>query len=322
MADVEPLFPSCVIVRCRDSDEWREERRRGVGGSDVAAILGLSRYSSPYQVWLDKVEGIHDDISGKPSVEWGNILEPVIADHYAGMHPDTDVIEPDYMLRSKERPWAQASLDRVIRDPELGWGVLEIKTAGFRRADDWDDGVPVYYQTQVQHYMDVAGVKFADVAVLIGGQDYREYRVMRDEEDAETIRRAVDSFWHDHVEAGLPPDVGVTDSPSVFAAHDHGSGEYVQSDTTPTLVSRYLLAVDEKHHADDEVKRWGAKVREAIGDSDGIACPDGRMTWRRYERSTFDRRAFDRDHPGETDSYMTSKQVDGGLVWRPARGEK
>lgn len=322
MAEVEPLFPSCEIVRCRDSDEWREERRRGVGGSDVAAILGLSHYSSPYQVWLDKVEGIHDDISDKPSVEWGNILEPVIADHYAGTHPDTDVIEPDYMLRSKERPWAQASLDRVIRDPELGWGVLEIKTAGFRRADDWDDGVPVYYQTQVQHYMDVAGVKFADVAVLIGGQDYREYRVMRDEEDAETIRSAVDSFWHDHVEAGLPPEVGVTDSPSVFAAHDHGSGEYVQSDTTPTLVSRYLLAVDEKHRADDEVKRWGAKVREAIGDSDGIVCPDGRMTWRRYERSTFDRAAFDRDHPGETDSYMTSKQVDGGLVWRPARGEK
>ena len=189
------------LVRCDSDEAWREERRKGIGGSDVAAIMGLSAYRTPYQVWLDKVQGVHDDISDKPAVVWGNILEHIIGEYYAQEHPDRTVRRVNGMMRSIARPWAQASLDYEVRDPELGWGILEIKTAGWRREDDWADGVPVYYQTQVAHYLSVSGRPFADVAVLIAGQDYREYRVMRDEEDIETVNRAVDEFWHGNVGA-------------------------------------------------------------------------------------------------------------------------
>lgn len=309
------------LVRCESNEAWLEERRKGVGGSDVAAIMGLSAYSTPYQVWLSKTLGVDEDISGKPAVQWGNILEPVIGEHYASEHPDRTVRRVNAIARSIARPWAQASIDYEVRDPELGWGVLEIKTAGLRREGDWAGGVPVYYQTQVAHYLSVTGRPFADVAVLIGGQDYREYRIIRDEEDVSAVDKAVDDFWHDNVEAGIQPAVDAPDSGAIFATHGEASGDFIESETIPSVLSRYLSAKSDRDRANETLKHYEAQLKSVIGDAPGIVCPDGRLTWRRFERSSFDAKGFDRDHPGERDAYITSKQVDGGLVWRPRKEE-
>ena len=305
------------LVRCESNEAWLEERRKGVGGSDVAAIMGLSAYSTPYQVWLSKTLGVDEDISGKPAVQWGNILEPVIGEHYASEHPDRTVRRVNAIARSIARPWAQASLDYEVRDPELGWGVLEIKTAGLRRESDWDDGVPVYYQTQVAHYLSVTGRQFADVAVLIGGQDYREYRIMRDEEDVAAVEKAVDAFWHDYVESNIEPAIGDGDSSAVFLAHEVAIEDFIEARTTPREVFDYVIAKGAKERADEELKRASARLKALIGDSRGISCHEGKVTWRRFERSSFDAKAFDRDHPGVREAYITRKQVDGGLMWRP-----
>lgn len=306
------------LVRCESDEEWREERRKGIGGSDVAAIMELSPYSTPYRVFLDKVQGRSEDVSGKPAVVWGNILEPVVGKHYAEAHPDREVRRVNAMVRSIARPWAQASLDYEVRDPEDGWGVLEIKTAGLRRSRDWAEEVPVYYQTQVAHYLSVTGRGFADVAVLIGGQDYREYRIYRDEEDVQAVEAAVDAFWRDSVEAGIPPEPVGSDAPAVLSRHAEPGGEYLVSDTTPQLLRRYLLAKEERDAAEAKLGRLGAKLKEAIGDAKGIECPEGRMTWTRAERSTFDAKAFDAAHPGMRDGFMTKKVCDGGLRWHPS----
>lgn len=308
-----------VKVRCQDNDEWRSERHKGVGGSDVAAIMGLSKYRSPFQVYAEKVDGVSDDISDKPSVYWGNVLEPVVADEYAKRHPDTEVIEPDFMLRSIERPWAQASLDRIVVDPELGVGVLEIKTAGFMRSHDWEDEVPVYYQTQVAHYLSVTGWGFADVAVLIGGQDYREFRIVRDQEDIDTVNSAVDDFWHDNVEAHIPPSLEGIDSGAVFSLHSHSDGDIIESDSVPSALNRYLLAKARRDAADADVKKWSVKVRELIGDHQGIRCPSGTMTWRRTEVNKLDTKALAKDRPDIVDEYTSKVSRDMGLYWRPVK---
>lgn len=281
--------------------------------------MGLSKYRTPYQVWLNKTMGVADDISDKPAVMWGNILEPVVADHFASEHPELRVEEPGCMFRSKSRPWAQASLDRVLTDADGNHGVLEIKTAGLRSEADWDDGVPVYYQTQVQHYLSVTGWKWAYVSVLIGGQDYREYRLERDEEDVAAVDRAVDDFWHDHVETNLPPDTGPEDFSSVVSEHPDPDGDFVVSDDTPTIVRRFVLAKAERDAAEREYKRWGAKVKEAVGDAKGIRSPDGTLTWRRYERSNLDRNKLRSEFPEAWEACQVSSVVDGGLVWRERR---
>lgn len=306
------------LIRCDSDEAWREERRKGIGGSDVAAIMGISAYSTPYQVWLDKVQGIHDDISDKPAVVWGNILERIIGEYYAQEHPDRAVRRVNGMLRSIQRPWAQASLDYEVRDPELGWGILEIKTAGWRREDDWSDGVPVYYQTQVAHYLSVSGRPFADVAVLIAGQDYREYRVMRDEEDIETVNRAVDDFWHGNVESGVAPDVDAPDNRYVFEAHPEPGAEYVEvSDAkTSDLLNRWLSAKAELDYAKKQVDELSAKLKGIIGDNKGLDAKTGRLTWSRFEKKRLDTKTMREECPDFYDAYVVTVPSDGGLRWK------
>ena len=310
------------LIRCDSDEAWREERRKGIGGSDVAAIMGLSAYSTPYQVWLDKVQGIHDDISDKPAVVWGNILEHIIGEYYAQEHQDRTVRRVNGMMRSIQRPWAQASLDYEVRDPELGWGILEIKTAGWRREDDWSEGVPVYYQTQVAHYLSVSGRPFADVAVLIAGQDYREYRIMRDEEDIETVNRAVDEFWHGNVESGIAPDVDAPDNRYVFEAHPEPGEEYVEvSDAkTSELLNRWLSAKADLEYAKERVDELGAKLKGTIGYNKGLDAKTGRLTWVRTERSTFDSKSFSSEHPDMFKTYTIKRLSDGGLRWKKLEG--
>ena len=181
--------------------QWVEARKNGVGGSDVASIMGLNKYSSPLNVWLVKTGREESpDLSNNQAVEWGNRLEDVVADKFADEHPELQVRRRNATMVSIKRPWAFANIDRWVTDGKGNVGILEVKTVGMRRAADWDSGVPLYYLTQVMHYMSVTGYKYAWVAVLIGGQEFREYYIERDEQDIQAINDAVDTFWRDFVE--------------------------------------------------------------------------------------------------------------------------
>ena len=307
------------LLRCSSDAEWLDLRSHGIGGSDVAAIMGLSPWRTPYQVWADKVLGIREDISGKPAVEWGTILEPVVGDHYKYLHPDRTVRRVNAVCRSHARPWAQASLDYEVKDPDLGWGVLEIKTASLRSADAWADGVPLYYQTQVTHYLSVTGRPFADVAVLIGGQDYREHRIERDEDDIAAVNAAVDSFWHDNVETEREPDVSAPDSSALLSGHPSPSGEMIETDTTPDLLTRWLRAKEDADMAKGRVDDLAAQLRQMIGDSRGIECPQGRLTWVRGESSRLDTKRLRAECPEVAERYTTTSTRDGGLRFRASK---
>lgn len=303
-----------------DRDAWLAVRKQGIGGSDVAAILGLSKYKGAFALWAEKSGLMEEpDISGKPAVEWGNILEPVVGDHYRALHPDREVRRVNAVCRSLSRPWAQASLDYEVKDQKLGWGVLEIKTVGLRSAGDWDDGVPVYYQTQVMHYLSVTKRPFADVAVLVGGQEYREYRLMRDEEDVAAVERAVDGFWA-RVQNGEPPEITGADSDSraVFALNVDAGGEIRETDTCFELED-WLAAKAMKDIAEKKLKDATNKLKQAIGENKGIEVPEGKVVWSRFEATKTDTKAFENDHPGMLDAYRKKYTKDGGIRWYPRK---
>ncbi|MBY4798322.1 YqaJ viral recombinase family protein [Collinsella sp. AGMB00827] len=300
-------------------DSWLCLRRQGIGGSDVAAIMGLSPWSSPYRVWLDKTTGVSEDISGKSAVMWGNILEPVVGEHYKQNHPERTIRRVNAIARSIERPWAQASLDYEVKDPELGWGVLEIKTAGLRSADKWESGVPLFYQTQVAHYLSVTGRPFADVAVLIGGQDYREYRIMRDEEDIKAVNAAVDNFWNKAVKGGEEPDPAAVDNSYIINAHPRATEDFLELGQTPDVLAEYLAACDACKVADENKKRLSSELKLKMGDHRGIVSPAGKIAWIRTSSTRFDSKRFDADHPGLRAMYSTEYMRDGGLRFSPAK---
>lgn len=305
------------LVRCDDSDAWLEQRRHGVGGSDVAAIMGLSKWRGPYETWCEKRGLVQaEDISDKPAVYWGNVLEPIVGEEYARRHPDRKVKRLNAVARAIDRPWAQASLDYEVKDPELGWGVLEIKTAGLRSAEEWDDGVPLFYLTQVTHYMDVTDRKFADVAVLIGGSDYREYRVMRDEGDVQAVRDAVDSFWSSIEDPdGQPPSpLGLDgESRALFQHHSQPAGEFKGASGIPRAVADYIEAKERADLWKGELDAAKNRLKAEIGDADGIESEDFRIKWVRATSARFDEKLFREENPELYESYRRPAKRDMGL---------
>lgn len=280
---------------------WLSIRAKGVGGSDVASIMGLSPWKGVYTLWAEK-SGIVEpqDISGKESVAMGTELEGDVREMYKRRNPDAKVRVVNAVAQSIARPWALASVDGLTSDPELGVGILEIKTGGSE--ERWKDGVPIHYLCQVQHYMSVTGYPFADVAALVGdhGLHYHQFRVMRDEDDVAAIDGSVDSFWNDFVVAGKAPFARGIDSAALQSANPDDSGEVVDLGDNAE-VERLVRSIDEanaaKKTADGAIKDAQARLKQLIGTDKGIAVPTATITWSRYERTSVDSKLLKRDFP-------------------------
>jgi len=183
-----------------DREAWLLERMTGIGGSDAAAVMGLSKWRTPLDVFLDK-RGEGSPVVENESMRWGTVLEPAIRQEYAERTGQV-VRVPEAIIRHPQRPYMLATLDGVTDSGRL----LEIKTA--RNAEGWGEvgtsDIPEAYLIQVQHYLTVTALSVADVAVLISGSDFRIYEVPADPELQDLIVGAESSFWR-MVEAGEPP---------------------------------------------------------------------------------------------------------------------
>lgn len=312
-----------VEKRYATDKEWADARKGGIGGSDVASIMGINPYSSPLEVWLVKTGRAESpDLSEKESVEWGNRLEPLVAEKFAENHPELKVRRKNCTMVSVKRPWAFANIDRELRDPEGRHGVLEIKTTGMRSADQWVYGPPTHYLCQIQHYLSVTGWDFAWCAVLIGGQEYREFYVPRDEDDIRAIDEAVDEFWNVYVaNETIPQLTGQgNESKALTEMYREDTGEYVPTldSDFPELGERALLN-DEIKALEARKKHLDNEIKARIGESRGIESESVRCTWVRSTSRKFDSKRFKEEKPEEYASYEVEYVRDGGLRFSPAR---
>lgn len=193
--------------------EWLAFRRKGIGGSDAAAILGVSPWTTPYDLWQDKTGARpHEDISGKWAVQRGKALEPVIRKWVRDHHIADGWTVTDGSFKtliSKARPFMLADLDGVIEAPNYRTpGVLEIKTASSER--DWikpDGGlqIPLYYLTQVTHYLAVTGWQWGEVCVSFDRGDPVEIMFTRNDDDVRSLIETERAFWVNNVVRNVPP---------------------------------------------------------------------------------------------------------------------
>jgi putative phage-type endonuclease len=188
--------------------DFHAERKTGIGGSDAAAALGISPWRTPYDLWLEKT-GAANPLPVTEPMRWGTLLEPVIAAEYC--RRTGRQIEPAPMLRHPTHRWMIGHIDgRVIGEPRI----LEVKTAGIGIGwgEPGSDEIPLQYLTQCHHYLVVSQAEVVDIAVLIGGQDFRLYTIERDDAIADTLIEREQRFWW-RVENRMPPDpVNTTDA--------------------------------------------------------------------------------------------------------------
>jgi putative phage-type endonuclease len=274
-----------VLPAGTDRDTWLAERRKGVTSTDAAAIAGVSPWATALDVYLDK-KGLLPQKFVSKAMDWGTRLETTIAQAYADVAGEPlDV--PPMLVRSREWPFLLASLDRVTRG---GRKIVELKSA--RTAEGWGeagtDDLPEYYIAQTQHQMATTGIHQVDVAVLIGGSDFRIYHVERNHHLIEILFGMASDFWK-RVESNQPPEpdwkhprtpelvgkmYGVAEALDVWLGHD-----------VRDLAELYVALGREEKELKERRESVKAKLLFAMGMAGKANLPGGAVMTRKTIRN-------------------------------------
>src|SRR3990167_3980232 len=196
--------------------EQVKERVNYIGASDAAAVLGLSRWRAPLDVWVEKTQTLPpDDLSDNFQVKMGNKLEPIVAELFEEA-TGKKVHQVKQTIYHPHHPFIAANPDRRLEGEDA---VLEIKTAGGWAAKDWEDEeIPHEVILQVMHQLAVTGKQRGYAAVLIGGnQDFKWKVVERDEKAIQMMMAKEIDFWKTFVVPKvMPSSIKSQDSDTLF----------------------------------------------------------------------------------------------------------
>lgn len=273
-------------VRCRSTDpEWQALRREGIGASEAAAIMGVSPWRSPLQLWAEKTGAIEPPELEGEWIEWGHRLEPAILEAYrdrTGRHT-----EPSReMLWSDEHRWAFATLDGWTTDTHPHRWPLEVKNVSGWKADEWEDGPPAHYVTQLEHQMLVSGADRATIVALLGGQRLVWCDVMRDEQRIRKLAHHCAKFW-ESVEQGTMPPPGPADRQVLGQMHSEPEddavvpldGEFYELDARRCELTVEIAKLSDQRDIIDN------RIRAAIGNATRGVLPDGtEYRWAKTKR--------------------------------------
>ncbi len=216
---------------------WLEARKLGLTGTDAAAVLGISPWRTPLQVWAEKTGRTEpDNIGALEHVHWGNLLEPVVTAETLrrtgrqGLEPERwDPIMPaghveflehhgttKAMLISDSHPRLRSTPDFLMESWQpLPWldgveilqgaGVGEIKTTSAYNLRAWADGAPLYYQVQLAMNLVTSGLEWGTFGCLVGGQVLRIFDMPVSQRMAALLVERMEGFWDRHVKADTPP---------------------------------------------------------------------------------------------------------------------
>ncbi len=263
-----------MIVRILTQDE----RRQGLGATDVAAIVGVAQYRTPIETFLEKT-GQAPPQEQTWRMRLGQLFEDAIADAYA--ESTGRKLARTGVAVHKRYPYLYAHPDRkVIGEP----GLVEIKKTRWAFGEE----PPVGYRVQAQFQMALTGRLWCDIASF-SGDDIAVHRVERDQELIDSLIEAAVAFWTDNVQAGIPPEVDGTDAYRRYLASRQ---EPVEEERTAT--AEQVLLIDELQALGEQAKAIDARqsliknrLAEHMGSATRLVAPQASVTYRMTKASEY-----------------------------------
>lgn len=293
------LFNTADMTR----EEWLQKRRElGIGGSEMAAIMGYSKWASPIDVWLDKC-GNKEPIEENEYMYWGNMLEEVVAQEFS-KRTGIKVRRNNFMLQSQEWPWLFADIDRELVGVNAG---LECKTGSAYIKDSWDgEDVPDNYYIQCQHYMAVTDKPTWWIAILLGGNTFVYKEIPRNEEVIKVIVDTGKQFW-DMVQNGIMPAVDGSEActNALKSLHQEGDGSEIElPDASKIYIEQYLKAKTEEKEASERKTEAQNALCNILKKSEVGVCGIYTVKWgNKKGRELFDTKRFRTEHPQLAAAY-------------------
>lgn len=283
-----------IPTRSMSRPEWLEQRRKTVGGSDAAAIVGLSRYASAYTVWADKTGRLPD----KPDTEamrLGRDLEDYVAQRWCEV-TGKRVRRRMAMLYNKKYPHAHADVDRMVIGEDAG---LECKTTSALDLRQFH-GVefPEKYYAQCVHYLAVTGCQRWYLAVLVFGRGFFTYTLERDQAEIDALMAAENDFWA-LVEADTPPAPDGLDASTeaLQTIYRESAAEERKLFGREPLLEEHTALRRQRKAIDERISEIENTIKADMETAEFGDCGHWTVSWKSQERSTFQPKAFAADHP-------------------------
>lgn len=275
------------------TDAFHDERATGIGGSDVASIVGLSRHGSPYTVWARLVGLLPPSESTQRQVI-GQELEGAIARLFhreTGLH----VASEQMPVRHQRRRWARGFIDGLVFDGDVDEPCIDLALGGFEAKTDgrfgWSDGVPVDYQAQAQWYMLITGLERWWFGVLFAGFRFQTFELKADRADQRLLAYRAARLWYRHVLTGVPPPIDGSDATSdaLRAIHpNHVEGETAELDGLADIIIERFDLKEVEADTKARLKVIDNTIRERLGDAEvGTLAGIPMFTYRASERKGY-----------------------------------
>lgn len=277
-------------------DDWLAYRRQGIGGSDVAAVMGVSPFCTLRDLYYDKC-GIEDMIKEEDNwvaKEVGHRLEELVAKIFA-YKTGYKVFAVRKLFRHPVHSFMQANVDYFVELPDGRIAILECKTTNYNCQDKWKDGaVPIHYEWQCRHYMCTMNIDCAYIACLYGNNENEFFyrRIDRDMAIEKDMIEMEENFWNEHVVKRVEPpytESGALVLESIrrhYGELDPSEKPVVLSGSMAAALERYLKLSQEKsdlnkrvRELDDQMKKAYAPVVDEMKTSCTGLCKSGTVTY-------------------------------------------
>ena len=262
------------------------DRTKFIGASEVPAVLGLSPFCTPLQLWAVKTGEVEpDDLSDVEAVEWGTRLERIVSDKFAEKH-DVKLIAKKTRYIHPEYSFISCELDNIISGTDE---LVEIKTVNAFAWKQWEnlDELPNHVVLQVMTQLGLSRRSKGWVACLCGGQKYIEKEITFDQELYDTIISRCVEFWK-MVQDKTPPIAEANDSSFIVelfptAGEEIKAASQEMTDAIAMLQQTKAQIID----LEETKKSIEAKVKQVIGESGGIKTPEYTAKWINVKGSTY-----------------------------------
>ena len=281
-------------IRRESREEWLALRRQYIGGADAAAVVGLNEWQSPYALWCEK-RGITPEFEGNLRTDFGTFAEDFVAKRFE-METGKKVRRNNFSMINDEYPFAIADIDREVVGDDAR---RECKVVNELQLKHYGSGdYPPRFYCQVQHYLAVTGKKTGYLAVLIGtGRDFKWFQIERNEDEIAALMEAEKRF-SEWVQSGEEPPASSMDVDSIELAHPSSNGQAIELFGTQSIMAEYLGLKSRIASLEKEADEIAAALKQDMGDAEKGTDGAYICTWASRTKTTFDKKAFQKDHPG------------------------
>ncbi len=312
-----------------NNQDFTRERTKYLGGSDIGAILGLSKYRSAVDVWMEKTGKTFSQKDSLP-LRFGQFAEDFVAREYA-LATGYALIKHEKAMIHPQYAHMQGHIDRLVAEEGgalmnaqgQARRILECKTANPFAQSDWGeigtDQVPLTYLVQCAWYMMLSNIDQTDLAVLFGNADFRIYAIQRDAELEQMIfERAID-FWENHVVKDLPPKaVSELDYQQLFRQSSPSKSVEADSETAQ-LIQKLRELNQHIEQYELEVSQTKQQIMARMQDAEVLTLQGKTLaTWRAPKPTLrIDSKRLTEEHPDLVALYQVPIQNSRRLVIKP-----